>query len=524
MRSTGSRQQVEQQLRRLIETLRGQGVARLPTQRTLASKLHASAKLVHTICAKLRDEHVLYSVPRHGAFISGVNNPETAEITTDGTDTNRHGHKWRRLKQRIESDLATGTFSAGHGDTFNLQHVQLHYNSSYATARKAVRALIDDGTLGECRGGYRRSSHRVSPYSVTLVFVISEKALEHTWMANNAETLMHEFERACSLANIKLHLSFWRFYPPNSGQAIFPDFDSNQFSDSEMGRSIVGFVVYGNSHSPSSLDTLTTRLLPYRKPVAIIEERGGWITPEHFPGLPANFGWFDLRSAAVHGRILGQYLLEMGHRRAAYLSVYHGHPWSVSRYEGLCRAFASFGHNAGIPAFTISGRGPDRDAFVRCQADAFTRYLREVVHIEHLDSPSDPEQIFTLIHNVDIVSARAIEEAIMTVGTSLFTSCLEDKRVTAWVAANDLTMLGIRRFLRERGIDVPRQLSLVSFDNSRWAKRCRVTSYDFNVEELARAVLEFCLSLRRTRGRNAGANLRTIGGTVVERGSCRRRR
>ena len=70
---------------------------------------------------------------------------------------------------------------------------------------------------------------------------------------------------------------------------------------------------------------------------------------------------------------------------------------------------------------------------------------------------------------------------------------LRQRAVSAWVAANDMTALACRAFLLARGVRVPHDLSLMSFDDSAEAAAARLTSYNFDCASLARMIIAFLL-------------------------------
>jgi DNA-binding LacI/PurR family transcriptional regulator len=98
---------------------------------------------------------------------------------------------------------------------------------------------------------------------------------------------------------------------------------------------------------------------------------------------------------------------------------------------------------------------------------------------------------------------------------------LKDGAITAWVAANDETATILMDFLQMRGVKVPRQISVISFDNFHDAARRRLTSYDFNLRAVLHAALTFLVhtaeftDLRRK-------SVIEMPGMLVERESVRK--
>ncbi|WP_185975638.1 LacI family DNA-binding transcriptional regulator [Tessaracoccus rhinocerotis] len=77
---------------------------------------------------------------------------------------------------------------------------------------------------------------------------------------------------------------------------------------------------------------------------------------------------------------------------------------------------------------------------------------------------------------------------------------------TAVIAFNDLMALGLLDRIKSRGVEVPRQMSIASFDNTMFASAVtpHLTSVDFPRRMLARHALELLLSRGRPAAGSAG--------------------
>lgn len=75
--------------------------------------------------------------------------------------------------------------------------------------------------------------------------------------------------------------------------------------------------------------------------------------------------------------------------------------------------------------------------------------------------------------------------------TPLFKKALDDPKITAWVCASDPVGLLALDFLKSRGKQVPRQISVVSVDDCYDAFQAGLTSYNFNVPMLLSRTLDF---------------------------------
>jgi len=113
-------------------------------------------------------------------------------------------------------------------------------------------------------------------------------------------------------------------------------------------------------------------------------------------------------------RLVGEHLVNFGHRRVGFLNIPHSMSWSRERLQGL---------RDGVSAAGL-----------------------------------DPDEVITEI-TIDSMTAQAAEPAI----DLLFETAPD---VTALVCANDMVALGALKQLSERGTEVPRDLSVVGFDDS----------------------------------------------------------
>ena len=125
------------------------------------------------------------------------------------------------------------------------------------------------------------------------------------------------------------------------------------------------------------------------------------------------------------------------------------------------------------------------------------------------------------------VASEALQQIVFRrVLSTEFTRALADPTITAWVAANDDVAVPALEFLRERGVNVPQQISVVGFDDSVNALANQLTSYNINLPAILSASLRHIL---RTAPRQTAtrAKIVRIDGTAVERaatGPARRRK
>lgn len=90
--------------------------------------------------------------------------------------------------------------------------------------------------------------------------------------------------------------------------------------------------------------------------------------------------------------------------------------------------------------------------------------------------------------------------------------------MTAVIAINDFSAMGIMKSIQEHGLRVPEDISVVSYDNTYMAEMCtpRLTSIDYNYDEFGRKLVDTAISL--VEGRKVG-RLRMVTPTLVVRES-----
>ena len=89
-----------------------------------------------------------------------------------------------------------------------------------------------------------------------------------------------------------------------------------------------------------------------RKPFAVLDETGTGQPP--FPGKrQVPIVTFQTGFDTSPGEMVGNFLLQLGHRHIAYISPFHGASWSINRYNGLSKTFAFAGYENGVSRFTF---------------------------------------------------------------------------------------------------------------------------------------------------------------------------
>jgi DNA-binding LacI/PurR family transcriptional regulator len=301
------------------------------------------------------------------------------------------------------------------------------------------------------------------------------------------------------------------------------------------------------------LNDLIFTLASFGKPVAILDEIGNYAP---FPQLTS---YKNVKIFRIAGKLAGaavaRRLLSLGHQRVIFISSVHRHEWSVRRLEGLEEQYAKAGLEGqvvpivmeefkyiNILALALSGisREKLREILIinrtEDQVNDMLHRLDEIL-VTGIFQFIDDERLRAVISNfrglemipIDKIQpdlyARCrdsilekIESIILDLYLSkLFKQAHQARDCTAWVAANDNMALRSIRFLKEKGVAIPDEISIIGFDNlPQLAFENRLTSYDFNVGGIIHRMLWFILRPDRVQG-EMNKLIVEVEGLLIER-------
>jgi hypothetical protein len=189
------------------------------------------------------------------------------------------------------------------------------------------------------------------------------------------------------------------------------------------------------------------------------------------------------------------------------------------RHEGMKRVFNDVNAASGVVPFTIDKTHADWDMLPPAAKPATQSDLATLLSLDDGSAfpagasrilPEFAERIYTYRYAVSV--GNAVEQLLLKV--------VEDRSITAWVCANDNIAIMAYRFLTEKGLRIPQDISLAGFDNSAESLRYELTTYDFNMPAIIRAMLDFLLWPSRMCISRRGVN--DIRGFLIQRASTRR--
>lgn len=486
--------------RRFVEAaLRGRRFPegeRLPALGILARKARVSPASMLRALHALQAAGAVTIVKNHGTF---AGRPEDRVRPAEAESLERPpSEKWRRLRMRLEQDIYAGRYPKGQ-ELPSLRELAPRYGTSPPTLRKAMLSLERAGVV-EAHG----RSHRVPrpsqvPGQAAILFTacVAPEESDLWFRRDRYLELLAAMHRACAEANLRLAVSSW--HPrhgfrwrggPGDGDPghltlrghlawapTLPERDLQRLC-ADLG------VAHGRAQAPK----VGTR----EAPLAIFDGARGTAM-----SLPRSRDFACARIFSIArvgaGESVARRLLSLGHRRIAFLSACHAEPWSKDRLAGLRRACEAAGFPDAVKAFTLAAHDdfdskPDLPPDLR-RDEAGLGALLEALEgdlsghgQEWLAAPlRQAYGLFRLASRTGFALREPVER-------------LRAWRPTAVVAANDVMAMTAMHQLRRAGIRIPGDMAFTGFDDDKHAADGNLTSYSFNMPNIAASMLHYVLA------------------------------
>jgi DNA-binding LacI/PurR family transcriptional regulator len=261
----------------------------------------------------------------------------------------------------------------------------------------------------------------------------------------------------------------------------------------------LGYIFWSNALSYDRVNLLLHELGPTGKPLAVIDEIGDFELPSTL--ADSRLIKIFTIAAAVAGREVARFLLNLGHRHVAFISPVHQQQWAQKRFDGIVQTF----RNAGISFRQPAAQVPSQPGSLHCFAGNGAGKTSDV----------DPE-VVSLVNNVQACLHRQSAQRMyfgefashlgwyllqtltleqQRVGMQpLFEEAISHPEITAWVGANDHTALFAIHFLKTHGIIPPERISVIGFDDIRMAYDYNMSTYNFNLASMAQRTVSYILN------------------------------
>lgn len=497
MRRHPARDKAEKLIKRLLQA---GDIDTLPSVRELSRQSGASPATVWKVISHLHKEKQLVTRWGHEVRIvkKGADPKQPAE--------NSKKRKWQLIREKISNDFLNGYYKPGTLLPAS-KELQRRYSVSYPTVRKVLTSLQSAGSIESAGSGFKISRYlperRWRP-KIVLICAGSRSGIPKIDTERERE-FFYFLSLEASQVQVNLeHIIYedWGqepvFYAPHKGTGLTDD------------DSVLGYIL-SSWHIRDYTECLR-RLSIFRKPVAV------WIenTITDVKMMHSQRAFFNIGYSTIPGRRMGEHFLKLGHREIAYLSPFHRSKWSQERCAGLFEAFKDMGASFKVHPFTESQAASEWDFLDLAEK------MNSIREQEKLLSTISGSLHSCLSHRVEQFRYEGIkllrDSLILQSMEKHLLHILENKDITAIIAANDLCALLVLDYLRSLKVDVPRQISLAGFDNTFDSLTNRLTTYSFNTHSLVRAMV------RHATGDPFASHPREVQffeGEVIERATTR---
>ncbi len=490
---------VREQLELARETTDG----RLPSVRRLARIADVSHVTMLRALELLRNEGRLIIKQGSGCYSS--------EKRGKPTRPSASGPKWYRTSQAIALDIASGRFAARETlpEAKSLLDI---YGVSHRTLARALNRLCDEGILERDRTRLRVTSSITGKRGIVLICAAGDDEGNIALLSPRTFSLLEALRIECDrmgadAAMIVLERRF-RFRPNLENVEA-------RLVEASRREMILGGILVQTVLPPPAVRSAVRWFEEHKRPLAVLDEDG-----EGGP-LPSGSSFtrvFSMARPLRAGNDIGMFARSIGHSRIAYLSPYHEARWSVQRLAGLKAAFGAEAQDAVTAHTAVDPNALDSlwQPLNPTKSEMEALAARAVSKLAL--SPSS-QTILTddLLRVIRTHRQRLLLRQVLSVQLK---SILEADRYSLIVAGNDPVAIACLEMLREMRVAVPDEMAVIGFDDSPEAHAARLTSYNFGLQNAARALVNHVLGPRPHGPNPAPVD---ISGIVSERASTARR-
>lgn len=447
---------------------------RLPTVRDLVSRYGSSSRTVQAAFDLLRTEGLVESRPRSGLWRAG----EIPRADRRSFRLNVEG-----LSARMETEIRSGVHS-WESPLPLIKELAARWNCHAQTATKVLERLLDAGIV-ERRGRFHfpippRTRLRSAAPAILCLGAGSRDG-RFRIDTDRESDFWRELGAQASLAGLTQVRRVW------NGGPVRPD------------AGIMGVIATKwHFEDPKVIYRQLARL---KIPSCV------WFDEQTLDAVSkgARIHFHDQGHSTENGILLARYLFDLGHRHIAFISPWHANPWSIKRYRGIEEEARRRGCRS--DAFCLQGDS-EWDRLIPAERDpVLARTFPDAIVRKCIEGSSDPVREF--------MAAQLGWNRIRRDMATLCDQALAGG-ATAWIGANDVCALNAMKWLEERGVPVPKRISVAGFDDSVEALRSDLTSFRFSCASMARAMIYQIISPAPT------ATLTRHRGIVVARGTTAR--
>jgi DNA-binding transcriptional regulator YhcF (GntR family) len=488
---------------------------RLPSLAQLALMFGVSRTTIWKAVKACQAESLLWVRPR-GLIHAGPYGVFQSEKTP------KRDRAWEQVKKQLGREILSGVFARRRLPPTG--KLAMKYGVNFRTLRRALDELVREGLLTGEGCGFRESGAHASRYRSTIVF-IAVGSRDRGLLLKEARTLsvVENFERECQQMGYA-----HRTEPFDQGST------SSVLETSANIKAMPaasGFVV--NIWNPWDAAIwkrwvdLFRFIISRKAPLIVLDQSSNLLFPDDVRNS-SNFRVIRIAGERA-GEKVGDYLVQRGHHRVAFVSPYFSQPWAKERYRGLSRFYARYGgKQSAIELFakdTIDNQtdfalgllSPDAQAVRglyegRYSSDQIQGVFSDLRRIRKLKLPEEIS---------DTISAQSLRPFAKTLGqvtggkhdpaiiseiqhlilhlagasglsnylSHFMESVAKQSKATSWVCSDDKSALVACSVLRRLGRSIPGEVAVIGFDNWSGAYEQQLTAYDFDMTGMTRKSL-----------------------------------
>ncbi len=506
--------EVLQRIEGMVWDYHARGQHRLPTRAGIVATLALPDHAVRRVLRTLEQGGILRMSRRSGIWL------EPAGLTPDAFERARAllgaatAQAWERVSERLIEDIRVGILTPGQ-PLPPYKSLCMRFDANYRTVRRALADLEEKQLIERHRRGFRvrRADPRRS--SGTIVFIAQARGpltlANHTV---NAPTFWETFEQEC----VRLNLRSEAFgYDRGGNLRRWQDPAVYTVADIMRRYPVLGFMVWAHNMKRGRFTELMSELRATGKPVSVLQESRA-LTPDAMAplcGSSSRAAIFPLAVDRHPGEAVARFLCDKGHRSVALFSFHH--PVHANRAAGIRELFRAVGARLHEYWIDFPDRyrkllhdeyAPDNAPYVKADREIgaldekLGQWFQEYTHTER-----------------SFIEKALIREFAFTRLRPCFEQARADSSITAWVGSNDIAALAALRFLHERAVDIPGEISVIGFDNLHESFARSLSSFDFNSRAATLAMVKHIVD--PPAGRGGPARIHYTPGFVVERASTR---
>jgi hypothetical protein len=355
------------------------------------------------------------------------------------------------------------------------------YGCCFRTLSRALESVTASGLLARENRRLVSPALRASALRNTIVVIVRGTGSGSTvpigtWAPRNRQQF-EALEQQAAEVGCRLAFAVYTYVGPRllgpAGRPLMAEQVGSR-------RDVLGFMFWAQGLGGLDPAVYLRDLERFGKPIAVLDVGG---MPElERPGGARLRRVFRLGTDERCGEIVGNYLLGLGHRGVDYLSG----PAPLPRLVGLRRVYGQAGLGDAVTRLDAS---QGREAVAREEVDA--RYGALLGAIERNAAARGLRQF--LNKDRERLVDKALERTQLDAMRPALAAALRSVTGTALVCESDGLALYCLELLRNLGVRVPEERSVVGFDDEEDAFLWGLSSYNFNLKAVVAAMMDYVL-------------------------------